>query len=543
MDDSQLLPSRYYALAVAVMIGVIAGAASLVEPRWLLVAVPAGALCAVGFYDLAQTRHSIRRNYPILAHFRFFFETIRPEIRQYLVESDTDAVPFSRTQRSLVYQRAKNVEDKRPFGTELDVAVAGYEPINHSMRPAKIAATHFRVTIGGNDCSQPYASSLLNISAMSFGSLSANAIRALNRGAKLGGFAHDTGEGSISRYHRENGGDLIWELGSGYFGCRNDDGSFSADRFAAQAVSPQVKMIEIKLSQGAKPGHGGVLPAAKVTPEIAAARGVPLGVDCISPARHSAFSTPIELMNFIAKLRELSGHKPVGFKLCIGHAWEFMAICKAMVETGIAPDFVVIDGSEGGTGAAPLEFVDHVGTPLREGLVLAHNCLVGTGLRQSVRLGASGRVVTAFDMARLLALGADCCNAARGFMFALGCIQAQACHTDRCPTGVSTQNAWRQRALVVEDKTARVHRFHQSTLAALGELASAAGLAHPNHLRPMHILKRVSPREVRSFAEVYAFLEYRELLSGTARAQYSQHWGLADARSFAPLPVQVRPAA
>src|SRR5215470_4769432 len=397
-------------------------------------------LSAIGIWDLLQSKHSVRRNYPILANIRFGLEKIRPEIRQYFLESDTDGTPFNRSKRAIAYQRAKGALDKRPFGTQQNIYGDNFEWINHSIAPCPPTWHDFRVSVGYVECKQPYALSLFNISAMSFGALSANAIRALNKGAKLGGFAHDTGEGSISRYHREHGGDLIWELGSGYFGCRNDDGTFCAERFAAQAVSPHVKMIEIKLSQGAKPGHGGVLPGPKVSPEIAEARGVPVGVDCVSPARHQAFATPIELMRFIARLRELSGGKPVGFKLCIGHPWEFMGVCKAMLETGIRPDFIVIDGSEGGTGAAPLEFVDHVGTPLREGLVLAHNCLVGTGLRQSIRLGASGRVVTAFDIARLLALGADWCNAARGFMFALGCIQAQSCHTDRCPTGVSTQN-------------------------------------------------------------------------------------------------------
>jgi glutamate synthase domain-containing protein 2 len=506
----------------------------------LFVLVPLLALCAalsaLGIWDLLQTRHSIRRNYPILAHIRFMLEKVRPEIRQYFLESDTDGTPFNRSKRAVAYQRAKGALDKRPFGTQQDIYGDNFEWINHSIVPHPAETHDFRVTVGGTECRKPYALSLFNVSAMSFGALSANAIRALNQGAKLGGFAHDTGEGGISCYHREFGGDLIWEIGSGYFGCRNDDGSFCAERFAAQAQEPQVKMIEIKLSQGAKPGHGGVLPGAKVTAEIADARGVPIGVDCISPARHSAFKTPVEMMHFIARLRDLSDGKPVGFKLCIGHAWEFMAIVKAMLETGIRPDFVVIDGSEGGTGAAPLEFVDHVGTPLREGLVLAHNCLVGAGLRQSIRLGASGRVVTGFDMARLLALGADWCNAARGFMFALGCIQAQSCHTDRCPTGVSTQNPWRQRALVVGDKAPRVHQFHRSTLAALGELVGAAGLAHPSQLRPMHILKRISPSEVKSFAEVYTFLSHRELLTGTSQAHYAHQWALADARGFAPLP-------
>jgi glutamate synthase domain-containing protein 2 len=494
-----------------------------------------GVVSAIGIWDIVQTRHSVRRNYPILANIRFMLEKVRPEIRQYFLESDVDGTPFNRSKRAIVYQRAKGQLDKRPFGTQQDVYGNNFEWINHSIAPRPAFNHDFRVMVGGTECQQPYSMSLFNISAMSFGSLSANAIRALNKGAKLGGFAHDTGEGGYSQYHREFGGDIIWEIGSGYFGCCNSDGRFDAGRFSAQAVEPQVKMIEIKLSQGAKPGHGGVLPGPKVTPEIAAARGVPMGVDCVSPASHSAFTTPTEMMHFIGRLRELSGGKPVGFKLCIGHPWEFMSLCKAMLETGIRPDFVVIDGSEGGTGAAPLEFVDHVGTPLREGLVFANNCLIGTGLRDSIRIGASGRIVTGFDLARVLALGADWCNAARGFMFALGCIQAQSCHTDHCPSGVATQNPVRQRAIVVPHKAERVQHFHDATLAALGDLAGAAGLAHPSDLRPVHILKRMSANDVRSFAEVYPALEHRELLLGTKHAQYEQAWAVADAGSFSPL--------
>jgi glutamate synthase domain-containing protein 2 len=499
-------------------------------------------LSAVGVWDWLQPRHSLRRNYPILANIRFGLEKIRPEIRQYFLESDLDGAPFNRSKRAVVYQRAKGALDKRPFGTLYDVYANNFEWINHSIGAHPVIDSDFRVTVGGDACRRPYALSLFNVSAMSFGALSANAIRALNKGAKLGGFAHDTGEGGFSRYHREFGGDVIWEIGSGYFGCRNEDGSFSARRFAEEAAAPQVKMIEIKLSQGAKPGHGGVLPGAKVTAEIAQARGVKMGVDCISPARHPAFQTPLEMVRFIGELRELSGGKPVGFKLCIGHPWEFMAICKAMLETQILADFVVIDGTEGGTGAAPLEFVDHVGTPLREGLVFAHNCLVGAGIRGKLRIGASGRIVTAFDMARVLALGADWCNSARGFMFALGCIQSQSCHTDRCPTGVATQDQLRQRALVVPDKAERVRHFHESTLKALGELLGAAGLAHPSELRPAHILKRLSPSTVASFAEVYPGLAPGDLVNGTAGERYQRLWSLADARSFAPH-EDLRPAA
>jgi glutamate synthase domain-containing protein 2 len=532
-----------YAAIVASFIGVLAfGLLIPFSSLFLVLCVLSAAASVIGIWDILQTKHSLRRNYPILANIRFGLEKIRPEIRQYFLESDTDGTPYNRSKRAVAYQRAKGALDKRPFGTQQNIYGDNFEWINHSIAPCPANGHDFRVQVGGAACRQPYALSLFNISAMSFGALSANAIRALNKGAKLGGFAHDTGEGSISRYHRENGGDLIWELGSGYFGCRNDDGTFCADKFAAQASSPQVKMVEIKLSQGAKPGHGGVLPGPKVSPEIAAARGVPMGVDCISPARHSAFGTPIEMMHFITRLRELSSGKPVGFKLCIGHPWEFMAICKAMLETGIHPDFIVVDGTEGGTGAAPLEFVDHVGTPLREGLVLVHNCLVGAGLRRGIRLGASGRVITGFDMARLLALGADWCNAARGFMFALGCVQAQSCHTDRCPTGVATQNAWRQRAIVVDDKAVRVRQFHDHTLAALADLVGAAGLADPAELRPMHILRRISPSEVKSFSEIYAFLEPGELIAGTRHATYAQQWAMADAGRFAPL-TPIRTAA
>jgi glutamate synthase domain-containing protein 2 len=525
---------RYLAIGVStagtIVFGLLIAWSSLFIWLFLLCA----GISALGAWDMVQRRHSLRRNYPILANIRFGLETIRPEIRQYFLESDTDGTPFNRAERSVVYQRAKGQLDKRPFGTQQDVYGNNFEWMNHSIAARRVSGWDFRTPVGGEACRRPYAMSLLNVSAMSFGALSANAIRALNKGAKLGGFAHDTGEGGFSRYHREFGGDIVWEIGSGYFGCRNDDGSFSERRFAETAAEPQIKMIEIKLSQGAKPGHGGVLPGAKVSAEIAAARGVPIGVDCISPARHSAFATPLEMVHFIAKLRELSGGKPVGFKLCVGHPWEFMAICKAMLATGIRADFVVIDGSEGGTGAAPLEFVDHVGTPLREGLAFADNCLIGAGLRDGIRIGAAGRVVTAFDMARVLALGADWCNAARGFMFALGCIQSQSCHTDHCPSGVATQDALRQRALVVPDKAERVRQFHESTLRALGELVGAAGLDHPSQLRPELILKRIAGSEVKSFADLYPRLEPGALLDGKADASYQRHWSIADASSFGP---------
>ena len=495
----------------------------------------AGFLTVVGVYDLRQTRHSILRNYPIAAHLRFLLENVRAEIRQYFLENDIEGTPFSRDKRSVIYQRAKGQLDKRPFGTQLDVYASSFEWLNHSMAPKAHAKDPFRTTIGGPDCKQPYSASVLNVSAMSFGALSANAIRSLNKGAQMGGFAHDTGEGGISPYHREFGGDIIWEIGSGYFGCRDDSGHFSPERFAEKAADPQIKMIEIKLSQGAKPGHGGVLPASKVSPEIALTRQVPVGEDCVSPSSHSAFSTPLELMDFIRLLRQLSGGKPVGFKLCIGHHWEFLALCKAMLESGTTPDFIVVDGAEGGTGAAPLEFADHIGMPLRDGLMFVHNALVGLNLRDRIKLGASGKIASAFDMARTMALGADWCNSARGFMFAVGCIQSRSCHTDRCPTGVATQDPLRQRALVVEDKAQRVHQFHNSTLKALVEVIAAAGLEHPNQLRPHHLSKRVSANHVESYDHLYRFLTPGELLEGTDDPRFAKAWPQAQAGSFDAL--------
>ncbi|ALO39654.1 FMN-binding glutamate synthase family protein [Alcaligenes faecalis] len=502
---------------------------------WLWLAIPGLALCIQGLVDITQTRHAIRRNYPVIGNLRFIFEAIRPEIRQYFLEGDEQQLPFSRADRSLVYQRAKQEIDKQPFGTHQEVYNNGYEWINHSMTPKHIKDSQFRIDVGGPDCTKPYSLSVLNISAMSFGALSANAILALNKGAKMGNFAHDTGEGGISTYHLRHGGDLIWNIGSGYFGCRDEHGNFSPERFAERATQDHVKMIEIKLSQGAKPGHGGILPGTKVSPEIALARGVPEGVDCNSPASHSAFHSPVELLEFVARLRTLSGGKPVGFKLCIGHPWEWFAIAKAMLKTGITPDFIVVDGAEGGTGASPVEFIDHVGTPLREALRLVHNTLVGIGLREQIRLGASGKIISAFDMARIMALGADWCNSARGFMFAVGCIQAQACHTDKCPTGVATQDPQRQKALVVDDKSLRVASFHGNTLKALAELLGAAGLEHPDQLRPHHIARRISNGEVRVMSALFPDLKKGELLRGHYRQTiFRVGWPMANPDSFEP---------
>ncbi|UTD26735.1 FMN-binding glutamate synthase family protein [Bradyrhizobium sp. WD16] len=499
----------------------------------LLPLVIFAALTALGFRDLVQKRHAVLRNYPISAHLRFLLEEIRPEMRQYFFESEKDGKPFSRDTRAVVYQRAKMDLDKRPFGTQEDVYREGYEWMHHSVAPKPVASEMFRLAIGGPDCLKPYSASIFNVSAMSFGALSPNAVRALNGAARKGGFAQDTGEGGISPYHREMGGDLIWEVGSGYFGCRTVDANFDGEKFAGLAVLDQVKMVELKISQGAKPGHGGVLPAAKVSREIASIRGVPLGEDCISPPYHKAFADPIGMMRFIAEMRRLSGGKPAGFKLCIGHPWEFLAICKAMLETGSYPDFIVVDGNEGGTGAAPLEFMDHMGMPMREGVNFVHNALVGIGARDRIRIGASGKIATAFDIARAMALGADWCNAARGFMFSIGCIQSLSCHTDRCPTGVATQDPTRARALVVPDKLTRACNYHHATLHALAEITAAGGFTHPGEMMPAHFSRRVSGVEVMTFTQLYPALRPGELLEGTKDLRYRDAWAMARPDTFA----------
>ena len=516
------------ALAAAVLAGPLARDIATIP------FVIAFGLAALGTYDRFQARHALRRNYPISAHLRFLFEAIRPEMRQYFFESDKDGMPFSRDKREIVYQRAKRVPDKRPFGTQSDVYGDGFEWVRHSMMPRPLATTPFRIKVGGDACGKPYDASILNISGMSFGALSPNAIRALNRGAKEGGFAHDTGEGGFSAHHREYGGDIVWQVASGYFGCRNGDGTFSPERFAETATLDQVRMIELKISQGAKPGHGGVLPGAKVSSEIAQVRGVTAGEDCVSPSSHSRFSTPVGMMEFIGEMRRLSGGKPTGFKLCVGHPWEFLAVCKAMLATGVYPDFIVVDGTEGGTGAAPFEFLDHIGMPLREGLNFVHNALVGIGARSRVRLGASGKIISGFDIARAMALGADWCNAARGFMFSLGCIQSQNCHTDRCPVGIATQDPARGHALVVEHKWERVRNFHAGTLHALAEITAAAGLDHPGEFATAHFCRRVSPREVVTFDAVYPSLKPGELLAGSDDPRFARAWKMASADSFRP---------
>ena len=465
-----------------------------------------------------------------------------PELHQYLVEDDTDGRPFNRDTRSLMYQRAKSVPDKKPFGTELDVYADGYTFMMHSVAPHPMPADpvdHLRITVGGPQCSKPYSLSVLNISAMSFGALGSAAVKAMNTGAKLGRFAHDTGEGGLSKHHLEPGGDVIWQIGTGYFGCRTPDGDFSPELFQKNAAHEQVKMIEIKVSQGAKPGHGGILPGAKVTEEIAEARLVPVGKDVFSPTYHKAFSTPREMMGFIAQLRELTGGKPIGFKICIGNPVEFMSMVKAMIATDTYPDFIVVDGGEGGTGAAPLEFSDSLGTPLIEGLMMVQNTLVGAGVRHRIKIGASGKLVTASAMARAMALGADWCNSARGFMFAVGCIQSQRCHTNRCPVGVTTQDKRLQRALVVPDKATRVHQFHKNTIHALAEMVAAMGLDHPSELNPSLVVKRVNHSIVRTFAEIYPHYDLNCLIEGTGPERFQHLWDIADVDSFSPPTTQL----
>ncbi|NWK73682.1 FMN-binding glutamate synthase family protein [Acinetobacter sp. SwsAc6] len=505
---------------------------TLLNSVWVITAI----LSLIGLYDVLQNKHSILKNYPIMGHFRFLFEEFRPEIRQYFIEADQDALPFSRMQRSLVYQRAKNENADKPFGSILDVYQDNYRFITHSLSPCKPAnPADFRISIGGPQCTQPYSASILNISAMSFGSLSANAIRALNKGAQMGQFYHDTGEGSISPYHLEHGGDIVWELGSGYFGCRTLDGQFDPVRFAEQAKLPQVKMIEIKLSQGAKPGHGGILPKDKISAEIAQIRGVSRDHDCVSPSSHPAFSTPLELMHFIQQLRELSNGKPVGFKLCLGQPWQFMGIVKAMLQTQILPDFIVVDGSEGGTGAAPVELINYMGTPLREGLLFVHNSLVGAGLRDKIKIGASGKIISAFDISSTMAIGADWVNSARGFMFAVGCIQAQSCHTNQCPVGVATQDPDRQKAIHVPTKAERVYNFHKNTLHGLSEMLASAGLSHPADLKAHHLAQRINDREIKNYAQLHFWLKEGELLHCENKDQenfYYRMWNMASAERF-----------
>ena len=497
----------------------------------LLIFLP---LIIMGLYDMFQSKKTIRRNFPLLGRMRYLLEATGPAVRQYFIEADIEGRPFDRLQRSIVYQRSKKDIDTKPFGTQLDVYNVGYQWINHSIKAIPFSEVNHnpKVRIGSSQCKQPYDASLFNISAMSFGSLSRNAIIALNEGAKQGGFFHNTGEGGLSPYHLR-GGDVCWNIGTGYFSCRDENGNFSPEKFAERAQKDNVKMIEIKFSQGAKPGHGGILPKEKVTDEIAAIRLVGKDKDIISPPRHSAFTNPIELMDFVRVLRKGSGGKPVGIKLCVGNKTEFIAICKAMIETNTYLDFITVDGGEGGTGAAPIEYADHVGMPLRDALAFVNDCLVGFGLKDQIKIIASGKIITGFDIVRSLSLGADLCNSARGMMFALGCIQALECHSNTCPTGIATQDPRLTKGLVPEQKSIRVARYQHETVKAAMELIASAGLHHPDDVTREAVSMRIDKINVRTFAELYPEVKTGCMLEGhTVPDRFFHAWQRAKAGSF-----------
>lgn len=501
---------------------------------WLLAIT--GTMFFIALYDVFQSRHAILKNYPLIGRARWAIEALRPFIQQYVLESDTDGKPISRMHRSIVYQRAKDALDSSPYGTQLDTYQPGYEWIGHSLSAMDMdeMGDHPKVKIGGPACSQPYHASILNISAMSFGALSSNAVEALNKGAAKGKFYHNTGEGGLTPYHLKHGGDIVWQIGTGYFGCRDKDGNFDANAFTEKARHENVKMIEIKLSQGAKPGHGGILPAHKNTPEIARVRGVEPHTQVDSPPRHTAFSTPLEMMDYIAKLRELCGGKPVGFKLSLGRKSEFIAICKAMVETGIMPDFITVDGGEGGTGAAPLEYTNSIGFPLREALAFVDDCLTGYDLRKHIKIIASGKIITAFDVVKNISLGADLCNSARGMMLALGCVQSLSCNTNTCPTGVATQNPELARGLVVEDKFERVFRFHKKTIHAFLDILSSTGHGDHAALNRTHIFRRVNQQDVLRYDEIFPHVKRGAFLSDDIPQRFALHIEEACIGSFIP---------
>ncbi len=535
---------REFYLISAVVFAVV-GAVGFFWAPFLWTLLIFGPLFAMGVLDMMQTRQAIRRNFPVIGNLRYFFELIRPELQQYFVESNQSGRPIPRELRSVVYQRAKGALETLPFGTQLDVHAEHYEWVNHSIVPKKLEMKDVRVTVGGPDCKQPYSACVLNISAMSYGALSSAAVSALNLGAKKGGFFHNTGEGGISPYHLL-GGDLCWQIGTGYFGCRHPDGRFNEEAFAERATMPNVKMVEIKLSQGAKPGKGGLLPAAKVSEEVSQIRLVPLGKDVVSPAAHAAFSTPIELLHFIKKLRNLSGGKPVGFKLCVGAPHEFVAICKAMIETGIKPDFITVDGGEGGTGAAPLEFSNHVGTPLEDGLAFVVDTLKGFNLKKDIRVIASGKVLTSFDILKKMALGADLCNSARGMMLALGCIQALKCNTNECPTGVATSNPHLVSGLHVPSKLERVYRFHSETVHHLVELLGALGCAGPADITRSLVNRRLTEGRVKTYEEIHPSMPEGYLTDARNWQKLSPQWqtalNKAQSSTFAPLSAPIRSA-
>ncbi len=508
---------------------------------WTLLVV--GPIVALGYRDAFQNKRAILRNFPVLGNFRYLFEMIRPEIQQYFIESETNGTPIAREIRSVVYQRAKKQTDTLPFGTQKNVYEEGYEWLNHSLAPKKVNPESLRVIIGGPDCKKPYAASVFNISAMSYGALSKNAVLALSGGAALGGFYHNTGEGGVSPYHLAGGGHLVWQIGTGYFGCRTDDGNFSAEDFKKMANHENIKMVEIKLSQGAKPSHGGILPAAKITPEIMEIRKVQAGKDVVSPPSHKAFSTPTGLLQFVKQLRELSSGKPIGFKLCIGQPHEFVAICKAMVESKIYPDFITVDGGEGGTGAAPMEFSDSVGAPLEEGLTFVHDILIGFDLRKHIRVIASGKVFTGFNLFSRMALGADLCNTARGMMLALGCIQARQCNTNHCPTGVATSNPNLIQGLVPSDKKVRVFNYQHNTLEAFSELLGGAGLQATNQISRHHVNRRIAGDVVKTYADLFPYMERGKFLKPEYSGLYQKYFDLASPHDFAPTMRALRKGA
>ncbi len=520
---------KWYTALGLVLLSMFLFLAMLQDARWFLALITP--LIILAIYDLTQTQHTILRNFPVLGHMRYLLEFIRPEIQQYFIADNEQERPFDRETRSIIYQRAKNIQDTVPFGTERDIYQIGYTWALHSLAPKPISEVERRIIVGGPDCKKPYSASRLNISAMSFGALSAHAIMALNKGAKLGGFAQNTGEGGLSPYHLQ-GGDLIFQIGTGYFGCRDEAGLFNPEEFTKEACRDEVKMIEIKLSQGAKPSHGGILPAAKLTPEIAAARKVKMGHDVISPPAHSAFNTPTELLQFVQQLRELSGGKPVGFKLCIGQKKEFFSICKAMLKTNILPDFITVDGAEGGTGAAPLEYINHMGTPLEPALFFVHNALTGIGVRQNIHIISSGKIATGFDMVVKIALGADICHCARPMMLALGCLQSKQCNSNTCPTGITTQNKRLQRGLVVDQKKYRVANYHKNTVKSFLEMVGAMGLSNPSDLSPAHIMRRISTDSAKPLNEIYHYMKPGQFLSNDIPENYKTHWELASADQF-----------
>lgn len=527
-----MVRKRFYIFSIiAIILVFLLG--MYVNTNWFYLYLLVLPLVLLGLYDITQRRRNILRNYPVIGHLRWMLLEIRPQIRQYFIESDQNGRPFSYEERELVVHRALKSLDELPFGTQKDVYQVGYDFLNHSLHVKHVAPEEAYIMVGGPQCTQPYRASRLNISAMSFGALSHTAIRALNRGAKMGGFYHNTGEGGLSQYHLQEGGDIVWQIGTGYFGCRLEDGHFNEDLFAEKAKHPHVKMIEIKLSQGAKPGHGGILPGVKVTKEIAEIRGLTPGKDALSPPNHSAFSTPIGLLEFVAKLRTLSGGKPIGFKLCLGSNADIMAICKAMLKTKIYPDFITIDGGEGGTGAAPVEYSDYIGKPLNDALHIVNNVLVGCNLREHIRLIASGKIISGFDMLAKMALGADICNAARGMLFSLGCVQSRRCHTNQCPTGIATQNHHLASALDVKDKAPRVANFHRATIESFLQILGVSGSQTVSELEAYRLCRRVDTSTIKSYDSIYPYFKPGQLIDGSDIPEaYARAWSMASMETF-----------